>query len=306
MVRMRLLWVVSPALIPQKLESSDDAWKTNHPKAIDIYSVSHRNADCACSLPGEADIGTGRRGIQWDGRCLPMFPPAIYLILNSLFFTLRLSGGGGSFPRPLKAEEEREYLERCAQGDLEARNVLVEHNLRLVAHIVKKYYAQTGDQDDLISIGTIGLIKGISTFKADKNVRLATYASRCIENEILMHFRAQKKLQGEVSLTETLESGGGGDGNSLSLMDVIAADDDMLEELDTRDACQKVRECVRTCLTPRERTIITLRYGLGSQPPQTQREIAARCGISRSYVSRIEKRALAKLGEAMEGWGPAG
>ena len=114
-----------------------------------------------------------------------MFSPAIYLLLNSLFFTLRLSGGGGSFPRPLKAEEEQAYLERCAQGDLEARNALVEHNLRLVAHIVKKYYSQTGDQDDLISIGTIGLIKGISTFKADKNVRLATYASRCIENAIL-------------------------------------------------------------------------------------------------------------------------
>ena len=146
----------------------------------------------------------------------------------------------------------------------------------------KKYYAQTGDQDDLISIGTIGLIKGISTFKADKNVRLATYASRCIENEILMHFRAQKKLQGEVSLTETLESGG--DGSSLSLMDVIAVDDDMLEELDTRDACEKVRECVQTCLSPRERKIITLRYGLGGQAPHTQREIAAQCGISRSYV----------------------
>lgn len=114
-----------------------------------------------------------------------MLSPVIYLMLHSLFFTLRLSGGGGSFPRPLKAAEEREYLERCAQGDLEARNVLVEHNLRLVAHIVKKYYAQTGDQDDLISIGTIGLIKGISTFKADKNVRLATYASRCIENATL-------------------------------------------------------------------------------------------------------------------------
>ena len=114
-----------------------------------------------------------------------MLSPAVYLILNGLFFTLRLSGGGGSFPRPLKAAEEREYLERCAQGDLEARNLLVEHNLRLVAHIVKKYYAQSGDQDDLISIGTIGLIKGISTFKADKNVRLATYASRCIENAIL-------------------------------------------------------------------------------------------------------------------------
>lgn len=231
-----------------------------------------------------------------------MFSPVIYLMLHSLFFTLRLSGGGGSFPRPLKAAEEREYLERCAQGDLEARNILVEHNLRLVAHIVKKYYAQTGDQDDLISIGTIGLIKGISTFKADKNVRLATYASRCIENEILMHFRAQKKLQGEVSLTETLESGG--DGSSLSLMDVIAVDDDMLEELDTRDACEKVRECVQTCLSPRERKIITLRYGLGGQAPHTQREIAAQCGISRSYVSRIEKRALAKLEEAMEDWRP--
>ena len=114
-----------------------------------------------------------------------MLSPVIYLMMNGLFFTLRLSGGGGSFPRPLKAAEEKEYLARCAQGDLEARNVLVEHNLRLVAHIVKKYYAQTGDQDDLISIGTIGLIKGISTFKADKNVRLATYASRCIENAIL-------------------------------------------------------------------------------------------------------------------------
>ena len=114
-----------------------------------------------------------------------MLSPWIYLMMNGLFFTLRLSGGSGSFPRPLKAAEEREYLERAAQGDLEARNLLVEHNLRLVAHIVKKYYAQSGDQDDLISIGTIGLIKGISTFKSDKNVRLATYASRCIENAIL-------------------------------------------------------------------------------------------------------------------------
>ena len=123
-----------------------------------------------------------------------------------------------------------------------------------------------------------------------------------IANEILMHFRAQKKLQGEVSLTETLESGG--DGNSLSLMDVIAVDDDMLEELDTRDACEKVRQCVQTCLSPRERKIITLRYGLGGQAPHTQREIAVQCGISRSYVSRIEKRALSKLEEAMGDWRP--
>ena len=231
-----------------------------------------------------------------------MLSPVSYLLMNGLFWTLRLSGSGGSFPRPLKAAEEKMYLERCAQGDREARNILVEHNLRLVAHIVKKYYAQTGDQDDLISIGTIGLIKGISTFKADRNVRLATYASRCIENEILMYFRAQRKLQSEVSLADTLESAG--EGGSLSLMDVIAVDDNMLEELDTRDACAKVRWCVRHCLTPRERMVITMRYGLDDRPPRTQREIAAQCGISRSYVSRIEKRALAKLGEAMEGWGP--
>ena len=229
-----------------------------------------------------------------------MLSPVIYLLMNGLFWTLRLSGSGGSFPRPLKAAEEKMYLERCAQGDLEARNILVEHNLRLVAHIVKKYYAQTGDQDDLISIGTIGLIKGISTFKADRNVRLATYASRCIENEILMYFRAQRKLQSEVSLADTLESAG--EGGSLSLMDVIAVDDNMLEELATRDACAKVRWCVRHCLTPRERMVITMRYGLDDRPPRTQREIAAQCGISRSYVSRIEKKALEKLQEGMGEW----
>ena len=208
----------------------------------------------------------------------------LLLMLNGLFVTLRLSGGsGGSFPRPLKAEEERMYLERCAAGDLEARNILIEHNLRLVAHIIKKYYTQTDDQDDLISIGTIGLIKGISTFKPDKNVRLATYASRCIENEILMHFRSRKKLQGEVSLSDTLEADG--DGSSLSLMDVISVDDDMLDNLDARESCIKVRQCVKNCLNEREAMIIGLRYGLGGQNPLTQREIAARCGISRSYVS---------------------
>lgn len=221
----------------------------------------------------------------------------MFLMLNSLFITLRLSGGGGSFPRPLKAEEERLCLELFHKGDMEARNKLIEHNLRLVAHIMKKYYTQTADQDDLISIGTIGLIKGISTFKPDKNVRLATYASRCIENEILMHFRAQRKLQGEVSLSDSLDADG--DGNALSLMDVISVDDDMLEDLDARDSCIKVRRCVAECLTERENMIISLRYGLGGRPPLTQREIAAQCGISRSYVSRIEKKALKKLEEAM-------
>jgi len=220
------------------------------------------------------------------------------LMLSSLFVTLRLSGGGsGSFPRPLKAEEERRYLERLAQGDQEARDILIRHNLRLVAHIMKKYYTPNGDQDDLISIGTIGLIKGISTFKPDKNVRLATYASRCIENEILMYFRSQKKLQGEVSLADSVD--GEEEGNSLSILDTISVDDTMLEDLNARDACIRVRNCVESSLDGRERQIIDLRYGLGGKEPLTQREIAEQCGISRSYVSRIEKKALKKLEKAM-------
>lgn len=151
-----------------------------------------------------------------------MISTALMLLANTLLFSLRLERGS-SFPRPLSAAEERECLDRLAQGDPEARNTLIEHNLRLVAHIVKKYYAQNADQDDLISIGTIGLIKGISSFDPAKGARLATYAARCIENEILMHFRSQKKLQGEVSLSESIESDR--DGNSLQLMDVIGVDD---------------------------------------------------------------------------------
>ena len=212
-------------------------------------------------------------------------------------------GGTDVLPRPLTPKEE-EHLISCmgTVGEKEAKSRLIEHNLRLVVYIAKKFENTGVGVEDLISIGTIGLIKGINTFNKTKKIKLATYASRCIENEILMYFRSQRKLQGEVSLTETLETGG--DGNSLSLMDVLAVDDDLLEELDTRDACRKVRRCVQTCLTPRERLVITLRYGLDERPPRTQREIAAQCGISRSYVSRIEKRALEKLGEAMEGWEP--
>ena len=231
-----------------------------------------------------------------------MVSPILHLMMQGLFLTLRLSGDSRSFPRTLKAQEEQDYLERLAQGDLEARNKLIEHNLRLVAHIAKKYYAQTGDQEDLISIGTIGLIKGLSTFKPDKSVRLATYAARCIENEILMYFRAQKKRQGEVSLTDTLETGG--DGNSLSLLDTLAVDDNMLEELDMKDACQQVRRCIKSNLTEREQMIICLRYGLNHGKAKTQREVAKQCQISRSYVSRIEKRALEKLSDAMKEWKP--
>ena len=155
-----------------------------------------------------------------------------------------------------------------------------------------------GDQDDLISIGTIGLIKGIQTFKGDKNVRLATYASRCIENEILMYFRSQKKNAGSISLSDSLDSDQ--EGNSLSLMDVISIDDTMLEDLSNRDSCSKVRNCVEQCLTPRERGIIIKRYGLDGTTPKTQREIATTCDISRSYVSRIEKKALEKLKEEFD------
>ncbi len=210
-----------------------------------------------------------------------MLSAALLLFANTLLFSLRLSGGG-SFPKPLSAAEEREWLSKYAEGNPEARQVLIERNLRLVAHIIKKYYTPNGDQDDLISIGTIGLIKGVSTFKPDKNVRLATYASRCIENEILMYFRSQRKLQGELSLSDSLDNDG--ENGSLSLIDVIRVDDNMLEELDLRDACTKVRRCVEACLTGREAHIIRLRYGLDDRPPLTQREIASLCGISRSYV----------------------
>ena len=222
-----------------------------------------------------------------------MLSPVIYLILHSLFFTLRLSGGGGSFPRPLKAAEEREYLERCAQGDLEARNVLVEHNLRLVAHIVKKYYAQTGDQDDLISIGTIGLIKGISTFKADKNVRLATYASRCIENEILMYLRKIAAQKSELSFDEPLNTDW--DGNELLLSDVLGTESDLVMRPIEADVDRQLLRQALERLEPREKQIITLRFGLDGRQERTQKEVADQLGISQSYISRLEKRIINRL-----------
>ena len=226
-----------------------------------------------------------------------MLSAALLLFANSLLFSLRLSGGG-SFPKPLSAAEERMWLDRYAQGDPEARNVLIERNLRLVSHIIKKYYVQSADQEDLISIGTIGLIKGISSFDPSKGAKLATYAARCIENEILMYFRGQKKLQGEVSLSDSIDMDK--EGNALQLMDVVGVDDTMLEDLHDRDSAERVRQLVGECLTPRESEIIRLRYGLGGTIPLTQREVAAAFNISRSYVSRIEKRALQKLKKALE------
>lgn len=227
-----------------------------------------------------------------------MLSAALLIFANTLLFSLRLSGGG-SFPKPLSAAEEREWLDRYAKGDPEARNVLIERNLRLVAHIIKKYYTQTADQEDLISIGTIGLIKGISSFDPTKGARLATYAARCIENEILMYFRGQKKLQGEVSLSDSIDSDQ--EDNALQLMDVVGVEDTMLEDLHDRDSALRLRGLIDQCLTPREARIIRLRYGLGGTVPLTQREVAMSFGISRSYVSRIEKRALEKLRVELEG-----
>lgn len=217
-------------------------------------------------------------------------------MLSSLLYSLQLSTG--SFPRPLTEEEERLYLARSAQGDMDARNILVERNLRLVAHIMKKYYAQTADQEDLISIGTIGLIKGITTFDPSKGARLATYAARCVENEILMYFRAGRKSAQDVSLSDYIDTGT--DGAPLALMDVVSEDADLMEQVANRETVEQLRRAVDTCLTEQERTVIRLRYGLDNQTPLRQREVADRTGISRSYVSRIEKRALKKLKAALE------
>ena len=208
------------------------------------------------------------------------------------FFILHVCGSG-SFPKPLSEKQEKEYLERAANGDNEARNKLVEHNLRLVAHIIKKYYGVQTEQDDLVSIGTIGLIKAINTFKPDKNIRLSSYASRCIENEILMHFRSVKKSAQDVSLNETIDTDK--DGNPLTLMDIMAVDDTILDDLDRKLNSRKLGQFIREELSGREKTVILLRYGLGGTEPLTQKEIAKQLGISRSYVSRIETKALKKL-----------
>ena len=221
---------------------------------------------------------------------------AVWLMLSSLLYSLQLSSG--SFPKPLTAKEEEYYLKRSAEGDLEARNILIERNLRLVAHIMKKYYTQTSDQEDLISIGTIGLIKGITSFDAAKGARLATYAARCVENEILMYFRSQRKSSQDVSLSDYIETGA--DGAALSLMDVVGEEEDLLETISTKERLKQVRKAVEGCLTDQERQVVLMRYGLGGLKPCRQREVAQMLGISRSYVSRIEKKALGKLKKVLE------
>jgi len=222
-----------------------------------------------------------------------MLSAALFLTIHAIFFMLRISPSTGSFPKPLSAAEERDALRRMADGDPDARALLIEHNLRLVAHVVKKYYAAREDQEDLISVGTIGLIKAISSFDSSKNIRLATYSAKCIENEILMYFRTLRKQSLEVSLSEPIDSDK--DGNTLSLLDVISCDDNMLEEIDLCDRQRALRLSVFQVLDEREKNIVIQRYGLFGTKPLTQREIAEKTGISRSYVSRIEKKALRKL-----------
>ena len=205
--------------------------------------------------------------------------------------------GPETLPPPLTKEEEAQVMENIRGGVPGAREPLITHNLRLVVYIAKKFESPGASVEDLISIGTIGLIKAVNTFKADKGIRLATYASRCIENEILMYFRRTKKLQGEVSLNEAIETDG--DGAELSIGDVVGKSDTMLEDLQDKDDRALVRRLVAERLTEREADVIRRRYGLEGRVPQTQRQVAAAYKISRSYVSRIEKKALGKLEEAL-------
>ncbi len=226
-----------------------------------------------------------------------MFPETLFLLANTLFFMLRLSPGAGSFPKPLNAAEERDMLARMESGDCDARDLLIVHNLRLVAHVVKKYYASREDQDDLISGGTIGLIKAISSFDTNKNIKLATYAAKCIENEILMYFRSLRKLSQEVSLSDPIDSDN--DGSALSLLDVISCEDTMLDDIYLNDRQRQLYTYLNQSLDEREREIVILRYGLYGTKQLTQREIADKIGISRSYVSRIEKKALWRMKQRM-------
>ena len=224
-----------------------------------------------------------------------MFFSTILQLLSNIFYFALHAVNTGNFPKALSEKEEAVLLDKMIkENDINAKNKLIEHNLRLVAHIIKKYYSKGYEQDDLISVGTIGLIKGINTFKPDKNVKLATYVSRCIDNEILMYMRSAKKQSLDISLSEPIDSDK--DGNPLTLVDVIADDINIEENIETKMDIENLRKAI-DCLDSREREIIEYRYGLFGKEELPQREIAKKLKISRSYVSRIEKRALEKLYE---------
>ena len=215
-----------------------------------------------------------------------------FALYNLLYFALH-TFPSGSFPRPLSAKEERECLQAIREGDKQAQNKLIEHNLRLVAHIIKRYYSNTREQEDLISIGTIGLIKAASTFNYEKGTRFATYASKCIENEILMHFRNQRKCALDVFISDPIDTDK--EGNCLTYQDIMPDEDNIFERIDLRLKSEQMYGYIERSLTAREKKILILRYGLFCQKPLTQREVAKQLGISRSYVSRIEKKAIGVL-----------
>lgn len=209
-----------------------------------------------------------------------------------LFFALHIKNGN-SFPPALSAKDEKEYIAKYKQGDINAKNILIEHNLRLVAHITKKYSSNPNEQDDLISIGTIGLIKAVNTFDGAKGIKLATYASKCIENEVLMYFRSLKKSAQDVSINEPIDSDS--EGNPLTLMDIVCVEDTIADDISDRIEMTKLYRYVEELDDEREKEIIVMRYGLYGTVPLTQKQIAKKLDISRSYVSRIEKRVLEKL-----------
>ena len=210
-----------------------------------------------------------------------------------MFYLMLHLENQGSFPKPLSSKEEKEALERLRQGDSAARDLLVEHNLRLVVHIIKKYYSNYSDQDDLISTGTIGLIKAVNSFDSEKGTRFATYAARCVENEILMYFRNQKKTSQDISMSEPIDMDT--EGNPLTLSDIIFTDDTVTDDVDKKMKIERLRNLIKSMPDGREKTIIIKRYGLDGSFPLAQREIAAKLGISRSYVSRIEKKVIEDL-----------
>ena len=223
---------------------------------------------------------------------------AMLLAFLTRFLHITLGIGTPSqFPPPLSAAEERRCFEAAARGDEEARQKLILHNLRLVSHIVRKYYGSSRNQEDLVSVGSIGLIKAVDTFRPEDGTKFATYGAKCVQNEILMYFRKQKHHNSEVSMYDTIDVDRAG--NPLTYMDVIAGEENMTEEVDTDLCITRALRYVETTLDDRERRIIRMRYGLGGKPPLAQREVAAALGISRSYVSRLEKSALEKLHRAM-------
>ena len=223
-----------------------------------------------------------------------MFELIRSLLSDFLFFVLHITGPG-TFAPPLSAKEEAACLKAMQEGDASARSKLIEHNLRLVAHIIKKYYAEQNDQDDLISIGTIGLIKAIDSFDPQKGIRLSSYAARCVENEILMYFRKKKKTAQDVSLNEPIDTDK--DGNVLTLMDTMDSGEDIIDTLDIKIKSEQLKKYIETKLSGREKTIICLRYGLHGGRPLPQREVASLLHISRSYVSRLEKKVLEQMRE---------